>query len=293
MEDKLPDMTNIDPSDNPTPSQDVTPDGVLKAVDQQFDDSKNGKIEDISDIFNSPPKVNQPEKSVDPTELDKIQQKLEETEKAYGESSKDGLKMATERNRYAPFIPLLEKMRQDPNLVAYVDDYLKTGGAPKSVVEKLGLPEDFVYDGDEMIKDPNSDSAKALKEVIDTAIGSRFDTFKQEQKINLKRATEEQQFRNEMKFDDKQWKSFSTYANDKIKNFTYEDMHYLFNREEREKNIANTASKETLAQLDRAKQLSFPTGQGIVPMPDVNDEFQWFAKLFGDPRQKQDDVLIQ
>lgn len=293
MEDKLPDMTNIDPSDNPNQNQDTTPDGVLKAVDQQFDDSNNGKIEDISDIFTSPPKVNQPEKSADPTELDKIQQELEKTEKAYSESSKDGIKMATERNRYAPFIPLLEKMRQDPNLVAYVDDYLKTGGAPKNVVEKLGLPEDFVYDADEALKDPNSDSAKAQKSIIDTAIDSRFDAFKKEQRFNLKRATEEQQFRNEMKFDDKQWKDFSTYANDKIKSFTYEDMHYLYNREEREKNIAKTASKETLAQLDRAKQLSFPAGQGIVPMPDVSDEFKWFSKHFGDPRQKQDDVLIQ
>jgi hypothetical protein len=285
-------------------NQPIENSGIFKSVDLQFQPQANAPVntdvvQDISDIFNNPPAVNpqdpninQPNKADSKADVD-VQEKLDKTDKAYRESSAEAIRLATEQKAYAPFIPLLEKMRKDPDLVRYVDDYLKGGGMPKNVLEQLGLPEDFKYNTDEMI-DGKSDSFRVLSKIIDNALATRFDAFAKQNNINFQRMNDESRFRTEMKMTEDDWKDYSTFANDKIKNFSYEDMFYLWKREDREKQLIANAQTDTMQQMQRANNIAFPQGTGIVPMPDTaNKEFDWYKSIFGDPlAQQQDDIAI-
>ena len=76
-------------------------------------------------------------------------------EKRYKDSSREAVKMATTLNQLKPFVPVLEAMKRDSGLVDHVRDYLKSGGSPdKSIKEKLKLDEDFEYDPNEAMSDP-------------------------------------------------------------------------------------------------------------------------------------------
>jgi len=183
-------------------------------------------------------------------------------------------------------------MRKDPALIRYVDDYLKKGTAPTDILASLGIDkETFEYEGSDIIK-PESDSFKVLNAIIGNAIGQRFDTFTKENNINMKQMQDEQRFKTDLKMDDKAFAKFRTFANSKIKDFNYEDMYFLYNREEREKGIAKSAQDATLEQLNRANAMSFPQGQGISSTPQVNSEIDWYNRIFGNPLDKKEDSLI-
>ena len=291
----LPSLDNSDPS-KPIQNQDVNKPDMFKAVDLQFKPNatpvNSDIVDDISDIFRNPPQVNLQDKNADSSDVDTTNKELEKTKLAYSESSKEAIKLAEEKKQYEPFIPILERMRDDPKLIRYVDDYLKKGKAPTDILESLGLDkETFEYiDGD--IINPNSDSFKVLNAVIGNAIGQRFDTFTKENNINMKQMQDEQRFKSDMKMDNKAFAEFRTFANSKIKDFNYEDMYYLYNREEREKGIAKSAQDATLEQIQRANNISFPQGQGIQSTPQVNSEIDWYNRIFGNPLDKKEDSII-
>ncbi len=275
--------------------QNVDKPGVFKAVDLQFKPNatpvNSDIVDDISDIFRNPPQVN-PQKNADSSDVDTKNEELEKTKLAYSESSKEAIKLAEEKKQYEPFIPILKRMREDPDLIRYVDDYLKKGTTPTDILASLDIDkETFVYEDGDIIN-PKSDSFKVLRAVIDGAIGQRFDTFTKENNINMKQMQDEQQFKTDLKMDDKAFSEFRTFANDKIKNFNYEDMYFLYNREDREKGIAKSAQEATLEQLNRANALSFPQGQGISSTPQVNSEIDWYNRIFGNPLDKKEDSLI-
>lgn len=290
----LPQLDNSDPS-NPVQNQNVDNQGVFKAVDLQFKPNANPVtsdiVDDISDIFKDPPQVN-PQKNADSSGVDAIKKELEETKLAYSESSKEGIQLAEKFKKYEPVLPILDRMREDPKLIRYVDDYLKKGETPTDILESLGLDkETFVYEDGDIIN-PKSDSFKVLNAVIGNAIGQRFDTFTKENNINMKQMQDEQRFKSDMKMDNKAFAEFRTFANSKIKDFNYDDMYFLYNREEREKGIAKSAQDATLEQLNRANKLSIPQGRGIQSTPQVNGEFDWFQRMFGNPLEKKEDSLI-
>ena len=79
--------------------------------------------------------------------------------KRYQDSSREAQKLNEQYKQVEPFIPILDTMKNDSGLVDHVRDYLENGGEPaKSVQEQLGLDEDFIYDEQEAMTNPESDS---------------------------------------------------------------------------------------------------------------------------------------
>ena len=61
-------------------------------------------------------------------------------------------------------------MREDPNLISTVRNYIE--GEDKGIKGRLGMGEDFVFDPDEAISDPSSDSAKVFDSVVNQKVSS-------------------------------------------------------------------------------------------------------------------------
>ena len=94
--------------------------------------------------------------------------------KRYSDSSREAQRLNTDIKDLKPFVPVLEAMKNDSGLVEHVRDYLVNGGQPtKTVAEKLNLKEDFVFDGNEAVTDPNSDSAKVFNAQVDTVVNNK------------------------------------------------------------------------------------------------------------------------
>ena len=80
--------------------------------------------------------------------------------KRYEDSSREAVRLSDQYKSVEPFVPVLEAMKNDSGLVDHVRNYLVNGGQPeKSIQEHLGLEEDFMFDQQEAMIDPDSDSA--------------------------------------------------------------------------------------------------------------------------------------
>ena len=94
--------------------------------------------------------------------------------KRYSDSSREATRLQDDIKDLKPFVPVLEAMKNDSGLVEHVRNYLVDGGnRTKSVKEKLKLDEDFVFDGNEAVSDPDSDSAKVLNAQVDQLVQDR------------------------------------------------------------------------------------------------------------------------
>ena len=96
---------------------------------------------------------------------------IENLQKRYSDSSREAKRLSGRLSEVEPYMPILDAMREDPNLVSHVRNYFEGGGqTPVSMKEKLNLNEDFVFDPDEAMSKPDSDSAKVLSATIDLSL---------------------------------------------------------------------------------------------------------------------------
>jgi len=88
--------------------------------------------------------------------------------KRYSDSSMEAKKLNGQLREIEPYMPILDAMRDDPNLISHVRNYFEGGGqTPQNMADKRNLPEDFVFDAEDAFATPESDSAKVLGATID------------------------------------------------------------------------------------------------------------------------------
>ena len=102
-------------------------------------------------------------------------QEAETAKKRYSDSTREAqrlmetnaaLKQQLEQaGDVAKFKPLIDQLKQDPTAVNALKDHWNGNADPK---KQFG--EDFVFDAHEAVTNPNSDSAKALKQMIDSCL---------------------------------------------------------------------------------------------------------------------------
>ena len=96
-------------------------------------------------------------------------------EKRYKDSSREAVMMRDELKDIKPFVPILDAMKKDRGLVNHVRGYFENGGEPaKTVKEQLGLDEDFIYDQQEALDNPDSDSGKVFSTYVDRAVQQKM-----------------------------------------------------------------------------------------------------------------------
>ena len=240
-----------------------------------LDSSVNGGILDessplTSDISSdntlaSPSEV-QPQAS-EPTEVVDV----ETIQKRYSDSSREARRLNNQLQELEPYMPILDAMRDDPNLITHVRNYFEGGGqTPQNMAEKLNLPEDFVFDADDAFATPKSDSAKVLGATIDGIVERRLGKALQGQKTENHRLAKEATFRQKHEMNDATWSTFVDFA--KSKSLELDDIYYLMNRKGRDGKIADSTRREIQEKMREVQQqpgsLATTGGAQVEKSPD-------------------------
>ena len=192
-------------------------------------------------------------------------------EKRYRDSSREATRMRQELNRLEPFVPVLDVMAQDSGLVDTVKDYLEGGGKPaKNIQEQLGLDEDFIFDAEEAMNNPGSDSAKVFNAQVDKIVSQRVDSSMQAQS----KQTQQHQAKTKMKTDAKAFmerhgmseEEFSGMMSDsRNRQLTLDDIYYLLNKDKSSSNVARATQQGIVNQMKNVQNL--PTSVAGINTP--------------------------
>jgi len=202
-------------------------------------------------------------------------------EKRYNDSSSEARKLNTELKELEPYVPILNAMKQDPNLITHVKDYFEGGGKPpKSVKEELGLDEDFIFDPDDAFSDGESSSAKVLQSVIDGAVQRKLSGFAQNQQKVAETESSERSFKEQHSMSDEEWGEFVDYS--KSRTLTLDDIYFLKNRDGRDKQVANSTRQEMKDQMQRVRNKPQSAARaGSSGTTSVTEEDQVFDAILG------------
>ena len=223
----------------------------------------NGAIQD--DVKHSevtPPANSGPEQAthVQSEEGSKTEAQVD-WEQRYKDSTREAQRLHQEMSDLKPFIPVLDAMKNDSGLVDHVRNYLTNGGKPSATIqEHLGLGEDFVFDAQEAMSDPGSDSGKLMNAHVDRMVQGRVKQMigaekdraaKTQAEINRKQ--EEERFRESHKMTDEEYKEFVGKAKQHI--LTLDDIHYLLNKDKTAANTANSTKQDMLNQMKNVRNI--------------------------------------
>lgn len=181
------------------------------------------------------------------------------------------------------YLPIIEKIKTDPTLQQQVVNYIEQGGeTPKSIREKLGLPEDFVIDMDEVVNNPESDSAKAFNLMVDSVVSNKINEAirREQEKLALQERqkqieAEKEALKKKYNLTDKDIEDLEKWASQK--EVTYEMMFKLKNLEERNFNVLANEMKEKERQREYVKGFVPPTKGG--KSREIDEDELLFEKI--------------
>ena len=122
-----------------------------------------------------------------------VNTELENLKKRYSDSSREAQQLKAQLDQLKPYAPVLEAMKQDENLVSHVKDYFQKGGQPTDDIRKqLSLEEDFEFDPDEMVSNPNSDSRKVFDSMVNNIVNKKANEVVNQQRAAIAQSQQQQ-----------------------------------------------------------------------------------------------------
>ena len=208
-----------------------------------------------------------------------VSEDIDTLKKRYGDSSREAKKLNGQLKEIEPYMPILDAMREDPNLITHVRNYFEGGGqTPQTMTEKLNLDEDFVFDTDDAFSQPESDSAKVLGATIDGIVQRRLNGALQGQRVENQKLAKETDFRSRHDMTDEEWSNFTDFA--KSKSLELDDIYYLMNRKNRDGKIADSARQEVHDKMREVQQQPGTLAtQGSTPVEQSPDDSVFEAIL--------------
>ena len=262
------------------PESFISDDSAEDFFGQLEQEVNGGIVDDLNET--SEAKVNQSDNTqvVEESAEEAKQEDIETLKKRYADSSAEGKRLNQRLSELEPYLPILDEMRKDPNLVSHVKGYFEGGGqTPQSMVEKMNLGEDFVFDPDEAVNNPNSDSAKVLGATIDGVVQRRLsnEMSKQRQQFSVDKQISD--FRQKHEMNDAQWNEFKQFADNQ--KLSLDDIYYLKNRGQREDNIARTASESAVKKIKDTQQRPKSLATKGSTKVETSEEGQIFDAIMG------------
>jgi len=208
------------------------------------------------------------------------QQSDDALQKRYSDSSREAKRLNGKLNELEPYMPILDAMREDPNLIQHVRNYFEGGGqAPESMSQNMELPEDFQFDPDEAFSDPKSDSAKVFGATVDGIVQRRLNNELGKQKTENQRLARETAFRQKTDMTDDEWSTFVDFA--KNKSLELDDIYYLMKRRERESNIADNARQQVATQMRKTQEQPRSLATAGSVAVETSQDDQVFDSILG------------
>ena len=201
-------------------------------------------------------------------------------EKRYTDSSREAVKWRDRYKQVEQFVPVLDAMKNDSGLVDHVRGYLQNGGAPaQSIQEALELPEDFIFDQQEAMTDPDSDSAKLMNAHVDGLVQQRVGQLVEQEQVRANqvavaknRQVQEIDFKRRNNMTDEQFEEFKAQAQKHT--MTLDDVNYILNKDKAAQNVAQNTQKEMLNQMKNVRSMpasaSGANSQGVSKTEDRN-----------------------
>ena len=255
-------------------------DNFFEALDESvnggiLDDSSQLTSDSISDNTLTSPSEGQEHVETNPEVVD-----VDTMQKRYSDSSREAKRLNGKLQELEPYMPILDAMRDDPNLITHVRNYFEGGGqTPENMAQQLNLPEDFSFDADEAFATPESDSAKVLGATIDGIVQRRLGKALQGQRSENHRLAKEASFRQQHELGDDEWAEFVDFA--KSKSLELEDIYFLMNRKNRDNKIATKTRDEMREKMREVQEIpnSLATKGGAVVEQSPDDKI--FDALLG------------
>ena len=243
-------------------AKDLTP-GSSDFFDQ-LDNSVNSQIQDVPEVTQNqssgPEKVTHNQDTGSKTQNT---QSINSTdwEKRYKDSSREAVKWRDRYSEVEKFVPVLQAMKNDSGLVDHVRTYLENGGPPaQSVQEKLSLGEDFIFDQQEAMTDPNSDSAKVMNAHVDQLVTQRVGQMVNQEKERAtqvqyaqKQKQDEAIFKKKHNMSDEDFVSFKAKA--KSHKMTLDDINQIVNKDKVAANVVESSKKDMLGQMKNVRNM--------------------------------------
>ena len=262
-------------------------DAVMGGGDDFFaalDETVNGGILDDSSQLtsdsNSDNTLTSPSEGQEHVETNPEVVDVDTMQKRYSDSSREAKRLNGKLQELEPYMPILDAMRDDPNLITHVRNYFEGGGqTPDNMAQQLNLPEDFVFDAEDAFGTPESDSAKVLGATIDGIVQRRLGKALQGQRSENHRLAKEASFRQQHELNDDEWAEFVDFA--KSKSLELEDIYYLMNRKNRDNKIATKTRDEMREKMREVQEIpnSLATKGGAVVEQSPDDKI--FDALLG------------
>jgi hypothetical protein len=211
---------------------------------------------------------------------------VDNLKKRYSDSSREAQSLRAQLNELKPFIPVLDAMKQDSGLVSHVRNYFTDGGAvPENVKEQLNLDEDFEFDTDEMVANPESKSRQVFDTMVDKVVQKRANEILQSERANAQQAQQKvalrkqaEDFKEKHGMTEEDFKAFVNEAQTKFSQsaLSFDDMYMLVNRGKVNQNVANATKKDMLNQMKNVRDIPVSQGSsnnaGVANNPN-NDVF--------------------
>ena len=208
-------------------------------------------------------------------------------EKRYTDSSREAVKWRDRYKEVEQFVPVLDAMKNDSGLVDHVRNYLVQGGEPaKSIQNELKLDEDFVFDQQEAMTDPDSDSAKLMNAHVDKLVQSRVgemvETEQQRaQQIYIAKQKEQQEaeFKAKHNMNEEQFEAFKADAQQHV--MTLDDVNIILNQKNVAKNVASSTKKEMLNQMKNVRNMPTSASGANSQGETISEERDVFNSILG------------
>ena len=272
-------------------TQDAVEDSVFGSAEGFFDNldrEVNGAIRDDEEPQENQQATEEP-KQENPlfTDIEEAPKKDDtDWKKRYSDSSREAQKMKEELDNLDRFKPYIEALQNDEGLVNTIRDYVQNGQKPKELKEELSLPEDFVFDIDEAVSNPNSDSSKVFSTMIDRAVSSRVDSrlsaekqATQQSMQKLERDKQAEAFKKKSGISDADFKDMMDWANKH--QIGFEDIYLLKNKDLYMSNVANSTKDDMLKQMKAVRSIPTTASNTNSQAKSVDANDQVFDTILG------------
>ena len=228
------------------------------------------------------------EKTASTNEADVWENDSNPYKKRYSDSSSEAIRLREQYKEVEPFVPVLEAMKEDSGLVDHVRNYLENGGSPsQSIQDKLSLDEDFIYDANEAVSDPESDSAKVMNAHVDSIVKQRINQVVANEKEEAQQAARRQQqaaleeeFRQKRNMSIEDFNAMVETA--KSHTLSLDDIYYVLNRDKTNSNVRNSTQQEMISQMRNVRNMPTSNSQANNTGDNKSTEEQLFDSIFGD-----------